>query len=315
MVSHAVHKENHDFVRNYMHYGDDHMGYVAPFDIVQQLSSSIDDKLSLPSPHIRFHMPPYSSIAKNTFVIDSSAFDELRKLISVHFQRIRNDLISSKSLYKTFNQSDEVSRLLVKVVHVSTYRDMLTALKQIHFQNRIYNARYITFRGSDIVAKPLLCCPVWNGCKWKFILVTEFVEGASLHKVRSVFNKLFHRYDRIAVISSLEKIVRTLWMLGFSHNDLSDYNVVYDRKTGTAKLIDFETCVQLPYDVVERFRDHVTTHPHCYEHLLASYEEHMKYPALALLSISEKVCLRYVGEDRLLYNTDDRFIDIARHLV
>lgn len=309
-------------VANHMAYDPDaYVKYAVPFaPLTQELALQLDEQLLPPSSKIgkisKFLFPTvYHRIAKNIFKITAEDYDALQHSLEMHYSRIRADIPGPPDMYRILHEtSSSNSSYMVKVVAIPTMRFAHTALKEIIMQERIYRAQWNEFSGRDVVAKPMMCSPVWDGRKWRFVMVCEYAHGRSLHSFRGFFSRMFGNCNRRAMIDATTKVVSTLWALGFVHNDMNDYNIIYNDKTHTARLIDFETCVQLPPEVVAAFRKGIGASPSIpptRAYLAYLYDKHYKMPALSLLHLSEKFLCSFVGDDRWLYNLDGIFMEMA----
>lgn len=207
------------------------------------------------------------------------------------------------------------SQYVVKVSPASSKRTMLTGLKEIMMMDAVYNSSYEEYCGCDICPKPIFGCPFWTGKRWKYVIIMEKIAGDVFSYTYSFMNKIlnFKKYDKKTIMNSLEKTLTTFWMLGFAHNDLRDGNIMYDMKTNKAKLIDFESIVKLPDDIVEKFRNKMKNDNNA--DVSDIFDQIYKKPALSLLCLSSHYCERYEDEDNSIYNTDDFFLRIAKTVV
>lgn len=304
-------------VINYMSYPiADYTRYCIPFSVNNLIS--LDTPIPRPSSRTgqvaAFLLPSYKHVSSNTYIVPGMQFGKLMTSILIHFQMIKPDLQQLPILCRIVNPYNDGKKVLLKIVDTATYRFMYTGLKEILFQDRVYKSSWGDCKGKDIAAKPLLACPIWTGKRWQYLMASEYISGTTVCSMRS-YLPIFRRYDKKVLISSLEKAVQTLWMLGFSHNDLTDKNVLFDKKTNRAWLIDFESCTSLPDDIIGNFR-HAAIHSKSHNlPIEALYVAHYKYPALSILSISEITCCRFVEEDRIITNTDDFFLEHARQIL
>jgi serine/threonine protein kinase len=297
---------------NYEDYDTEMKKFAIPFDIPKNID--VDAPLTAPKTRsaltASYKVKNCKKLKKNIFIIKSEDIYNFIEDTTHHYNRIKNDILDTPCFFRAFSNGITTQKYIVKVVNVCSYRFMLTSLKEAIFQNKVYNSTYKQYRGRDIVPRTLMCSPVWTGKKWQFIIVSEFVEGVSLHTMRGVINKIINPYHRSDVIRQIRKSVETLWMLGYSHNDLSDYNVVYDKVKNTARIIDFESCVALPDDLVVKFRKAMTNNVG--NNPADLYIMHYKYPALSILTLSEAELCTFVASNRIIQNTDDFFLNYSK---
>lgn len=77
-------------------------------------------------------------------------------------------------------------------------------------------------------------------------LYLRFKYDASRTTLYEVYHKNIKDVDFLKLLwNNLVSVVKKFHLLGFSHNDLQPGNILYDPKTASVKLIDFETCIQL----------------------------------------------------------------------
>jgi Choline/ethanolamine kinase len=319
MARNSMYDENAERkIMNYMNYPYTHIHYAVPFNTFIDINMDELDEILLPPSSVSgksatFKIPKKNRIKRNTYLLTPNQYNLLAVNIHWHYQRISADIIKRPELKRLFNVSDGNQNVMMKVIEVSTYRQVFTALKEIFMQDQIYNSSWNDIRGSSIVSKPLMCSIAWTGEKWVFLLITEYASGSTVDHHLGFFQKLFRKYDKTRMYKSLEDAITTLWLLGFSHNDLSGYNVIYDASQNKTTIIDFETCVQIPQELVIEFRQ--TYKKNKEKSLSEIYIEFYRRASLSLLCLSESVCIHYAPDDKIMYNTDDTFLHRVRSML
>jgi serine/threonine protein kinase len=195
-------------------------------------------------------------------------------------------------------------KYFVKVIKVHTRKDINTALKEFYMTHFIHSTQVGQYHGSDITCKPFYAGLYWSGKTWKFMSVYEEARGIPLSDITS---SLWHKatQDKKRIMETITNLVKTLWVLGFAHNDLYPSNVIYDLQTHTAKLIDFEMATRLPplqvTDLQMAIRDDDANLP-------CIFGKHYKETAVSLLYLSKSLCIVPMDDDGFIYNTDDHFL-------
>jgi hypothetical protein len=319
-----IYEEDNSQIVNYMDYNSTkYMKHAVPFNLDPKFKFNLDANLSPPTSRVGvnsfFKINNYRKVSVNTYHLSTSQFDKLLDTVKIHYYRISNDIYKTPELHRVFHQSRGQNTYLLKIVDLPSYRFAYTALKEMIMKDRVYKSVWRDYRGSNIVSKPMLCSPVWTGKKWQFIMVSEYAIGHTLHQHLGFFHKIFNHYDKHNIMNGLEKTIETLWVLGFSHNDLTDVNVIYDKQTGHISIIDFESCIQLPDEIVNSFRRKIISLSNnkssSVEDLIDTYKKIYKEPALSLLYLAENICCRFAGDDRIIYNTDDFFLEHAKDVL
>lgn len=243
------------------------------------------------------------------------------KIYNLHannFTALLHQLEQNPSVSHRVSLNDKdthISKYIVKVVPVFTYRDVHTAMKELYMTHMVHSSDYKDLHGADISCKPFFGCLFWSGKKWKYISVFEHASGVSLKTIRKQ-KFLKSSKKKSMIMSSVANAVKTLWMLGFAHNDLYDMNVMYDSDSNTVKIIDFEMTVKLPKKIVEVIRAKLaeTKTEDCkptedYFNTLATiFANNAKDMAVSLLSLSKEICHVNTDDDGFIFNTDDCFL-------
>lgn len=298
----ATHYYDADQVMNYTEYNEDYLQYCVPFNLIANIN--IDLRIMKPiSSNYIFNVKGYvqKRLSDHTFMISSNSCYTIIRFAKLHFNCIKSNLINEPTFCRSFRDAiDTTKKYMMKIIDTPNYRSMNTALKEIIMQEKIYTSFHKNFRGSNIVTEPIFCTPFWNGRSWQFMIISVYAEGKSLHKFRGPFVKLFKMYDKQQILNQLYIAVKTLWILGFSHNDLSDYNIVYDVTKNSVKIIDFESAVKLPQEFIESFRNESNKTS---TNIIDLYMKYYKYPSLSLLKLSETACCKFLN-----IKTDDLFL-------
>lgn len=291
-----------DEVINYEEYNPDYLRFCVPFKVNHKdfdtiISEPVSTKFKLNVDKLGYTR---KSLSSHTYLLNSNDCQDVLRTAKLHYNCIKANLICEPMLCRTFSEVIDIKKMyMMKLVNTPNYRCMYTSLKEILMQDRVYTSSYKDYKGSDIVTQPTFCTPFWNGSNWQFMIISQFAQGKSLHKFRGPLRKFFKLYDKQHVMKTMYETIKTFWFLGFSHNDLSDHNVIYDLENNKVRIIDFESCVMLPPKIVSIFRDSLQTS----SDIVASYTSHYKYPSLSLLSLSESICCKFIN-----INTDDLFL-------
>jgi hypothetical protein len=170
--------------------------------------------------------------------------------------------------------------------------------------NAIYTSEIGSYCGADIACKPCYAGLIWSGKTWKFMSVYEEAPGIPLSYITSSIWPKITR-DKKRIMETVQTLVKTLWILGFAHNDLYPANIMYDLETHTAKLIDFEMATQLPPLQVAQFQQEMQKGD---VNLPKLFSTHYKETAISLLYLSKSVCVVPMDDDGCIYNTDDHLL-------
>jgi hypothetical protein len=308
---------------NYTGFDRECMEKAVPFPI--QEYSNIDQQIPFPTNRDNsFSISRFGKHMKKTehgdiYALSESRYDKMIHAISKHTEAI----IGSHEFKPIIlnNKDLQVSRYIVKVCTTPSKRFVYTCMKELLMTNDVYTSSYDNIIGSSITCKPFFGCMIWTGKNWKYLIVFERANGVTLPKATSLLNKLLNcRYDKNKIMHTLTMTAKNLWLLGFAHNDLRGDNVIYDIKTNTVKIIDFETAVRLPDNYIQDLRGKVAKvqedgYRYNFEGLSCIFESCYKQIAVSLLALSEQVCLSYADEDGLIFNTDDFFLPLSFQIV
>jgi hypothetical protein len=190
---------------------------------------------------------------------------------------------------KEFNKLIPETTYAVKVIKAETYRSMISGLKEVCMNNEIFTA------SEDLVSKPFFSTPFWNGEAWVYVIVSEFIKGKTIKDVRalSIFTS---KKQKEEIKNTIASTIHQLWWNGYSHNNLTKDNIIYDRKTKSAKLVGLRNCVALPFEEVTRFQNNISSYG---VSMMREYQNTFKKQSIILAGLSgntEKI------------ETDDRVI-------
>jgi serine/threonine protein kinase len=301
-------------LNNHCKVGEEYFGNVVPFEIEHtgHEKMPVFDKKSKSN---QFRVSKYCNLYKKTklgtkiYILSAKNFNEL-------FMQITQSQDVTCLQQVVFNTKDnDVDDYIVKVVPVKNWRDANTSTKEMYMTNMIYNATHLSCKGIDIACKPYFGCLFWNGNQWKYLSVYEKARGISLSCIykHKYFN---YKYNKEQILLDVSKAVQSLWLLGFAHNDLYNSNVVYDMKTHSVKIIDFEMAVKLPDHIVSQLHDalykkrtETVKIGDVYCHNIATtFDTIAKKMAISLLSLAKSTCHVNTDDDGIIYNTDETFL-------
>jgi RIO-like serine/threonine protein kinase len=154
---------------------------------------------------------------------------------------------------KSFNALLPETKYAVKVIKAETYRSMVSGLKEMCIMNEIYA------RSDDLVSKPFFSTPFWNGTSWVYVIVSEFIQGKTINDVR-VSNIFTSKTQREEIKNAIVATIYQLWWNGYSHNNLTRENIIYNSKTNSVKLVGLSNCVALPEKDVSTFQNNILNH-------------------------------------------------------
>jgi hypothetical protein len=305
------------FLSNHCKVDEGLLKNVVPFEVCHHG----DEQVPLPHCSVQKQTMKISRHAK--FVCKTQNKTKIYNLNVDKFDGLLGSLTTTNKCHSLqhiiLNHKDPlINDYIVKVIPVKRWRDIHTAEKELHMTEMVYNSSQNGLHGSDITCKPFFGCLFWSGKKWKYVSVFERANGVSVNKVRKpwVFKKGFNKSK---ILKSVADTVRTLWMLGYAHNDLHDANLCYDAKTNKTKIIDFEMAVKLPSYIADELSNVLRTNDisdvakiteeDCNEFARVFYNN-AKDMAISLLSLAKEVCYVNADADGIIYNTDDNILPL-----
>jgi hypothetical protein len=308
------------FLSNHCRVGEEFKSNAVPFFTEHSGNEKLSCPLGTNMNYVENHVIKISKYC--TFIKKTENGTKIYDLNTKHYSELLSKLVlcenSISSHHVMFNNKDtNISKYIVKVVRVECWKDAYTSMKELHMTNAIHKSVYLACKGSDIVCKPFYGCLFWSGKKWKYLSVYEKANGFTLSQV-SRQRYLRREFNKDQIMLSVSNSVQTLWMLGYAHNDLYDANVIYDFKTKTAKIIDFEMAVRLPESVIANMRDCLykkrantvkINKAYC-DSIAITFDEHAKEMSISILSLAKKICFVNTDEDGFIYNTDENLLPI-----
>lgn len=218
-----------------------------PFDNEKSIPfsfSSLGKLINKSSNENKVYKYNYDSIKELQDICTLQSFEtktyKITNFIDIHFR-------------KGFNQLLPETKYAVKVMKAKTYRSMVSALKEACMNNEIFTA------SSNLVSKPFFCTPFWNGKCWVYVIVCEFIKGNTFNDVR-VMNIFTSKKQKKEIKNTIVLTIYQLWWIGYSHNNLSRENIIYNSKTNTVKLVGLSNCVALPFEEVARFQTNISNY-------------------------------------------------------
>lgn len=286
------------YVGNHAQLSENYLHYAVPTQCISY--TNIDDPIPKPSKEVkRVRLTKYCTHKKRP-----SPFVTIYKLPKENFNELLK-VVQEPHFLNSMTENKE-EKYIVKVIKVTTKKDVNTALKEFYMTHTVHSSEVGVYRGANITCKPFYAGMYWSGRTWKFMSVYEEAQGIPLSVITSSF-WLKARHDTAQIIETVETLVRTLWILGFAHNDLYPPNIIYDLTSHTAKLIDFEMATQLPSENIAKLQ---TALQDGEAHLPIVFAKYYKETAVSLLYLSKSVCVVPMDDDGFIYNTDDHFLPI-----
>lgn len=194
--------------------------------------------------------------------LDTKTF-KITKFIDIHFK-------------KAFNKLSPATTYAVKVIPADTYRCMVTGLKEVSMNTEIFAVC------EDLVSKPFFSAPLWNGKSWVYVIVSEFLTGKTINDFR-VMNVFTSKKQKEDIKNTIVSTIYQLWWCGYSHNNLSRDNIIYDSKTNSVKLVGLSNCVALPFEDVSRFQRNISNYD---VSMMREYQNTFKKSTILLVGIA-----------------------------
>lgn len=261
-----------------------------------------------------FKMPKECKrVGRIVWKIDEGHFLGFRRAMIDHFCRV--SAATGVRMYCVRGETRSHHSYIVKRVPCETFRIAVSCLREFDMQTKVYSSAFGDFVGSDVCPEPIMCGLVREKKKWAFILVSERVVGHTIKHLRAFrprwcFGMEVRKDD---VVNATCLVLRTLWTFGFAHNDTHDGNIIYDPTTKTAKIVDYETCVQFPTGVVQAFRADTTRIDNMGDkEWVAAFNHHYLRRATRALKELEEWCLCYLGSDDTVSNNDSDCVEIMK---
>lgn len=179
-----------------------------------------------------------------------------------------------KQLTTTFNTLSTDVSYAVKVIKSETYRLMVSGYKEACMNNEIYETL------KDCISKPFFCTPFWNGNSWVYLIVTEFIEGKTIDEMK-ISNIFTSKQRKQEINDNIVGTIYSLWWNGYSHNNLTKDNIIYNKKTDKITLVGLSKSVAMPIDDVFKFRTNVENYDVSFT---SEYQNTFKQKSISLVN-------------------------------
>jgi serine/threonine protein kinase len=204
----------------------------------------------------------------------------------------------SKSFNSVYDQVPET--FIIKRIPCDNIRYMYAGFKEANMMNKIdIEASEIDVK---LVPKVYFASPIYNNGKWYYIIVMEKINGILLKDLRKPLNKYIRYipYKKQKVLQATKTALEYLWSLGFSHNDLHDGNIIYDKVKNRIIFLDCETVVIHTDEDIRKYEQLSSKHS-----CVSAYVDAYKDSSVSLLHLASYYTISYADKDNLIYNTDD----------
>lgn len=220
---------------------------LPPFEGIESDSFSFSSlgKLHKKSPNgNRIYKYTYESVNKLKEICTLQTHDtktyKITRFIDMHFKKAFDILVPGITY-------------AVKVSPADTYRGMVAGLKDVSLNSEIFAM------SEDIVSKPFFSAPLWNGKSWVYVIVSEFLHGKTINDLR-VMNVFTSKQQKEEIKNTIVSTIYQLWWHGYSHNNLTKENIIYDSKTNSVRLVGLSNCIALPFENVARFQRNISNY-------------------------------------------------------
>lgn len=292
------------------------LGYY-PKDINKQSTTTTNQKTwELPTPELQesIRFSDYGKLTtKTNYNIKIYETKNVMNIVTLY-----NKFFNYKYLYETiieedFSKSfnsiyDEVPEtFIIKRIPCDNIRYMYSGFKEANMMNKIdVEASEIDVK---LVPKVYFACPVYNKDKWYYIIVMEKINGILLKELRRPLNKYLQYipYKRQKVIQATKTALENFWSLGFSHNDLHDGNIIYDKVNNRIIFLDCETVVIHTEEEISKYKQLSVK-----QSSVSAYVDAYKHSSISLLHLASYYTISYADKDNLIYNTDDWLLTMIK---
>lgn len=297
------------------------LGYY-PKDINKQSLTKNNKNLSLPvQPEFItdecINLSDYSKCIKTTK--HNVKIYETTNVINIY--TLYNKLFVNKHLYELCIKEDfcksftsiydkPSETFIIKRIPCDNIRYMYSGFKEA---NMLYK---IDTEASEneikLVPKVYFASPMYNKGKWYYIIVMEKINGILLKQFRSPFNRYLRYipYKKQKILEASKTALEYLWSLGFSHNDLHDGNIIYDKNNNRIIFLDCETAVIHTEEDITKYKQLSSKHSS-----VSAYVDAYKDSSVSLLQLASFYTISYVDRDNLIYNTDDWLISMLNSML
>lgn len=219
--------------------------------------------------------------------------------------------IFDEAFHQSFASLSRISNaFVIKKIPCHNIRCMYAGLKEATMMHKIDTKSLV--EGFKIVPKIYFACPLYSNAKWYYIIVMEKINGIVLKTLRKPFNKFlkYIPYNKKKILEASKTALSQLWSLGFSHNDLHDENIVYDKEYDRVIFLDGETVVEHTHEDIIKYKELSSKH-----YMVHAYVNAYKDSSISLLYIASFYTLSYSDKDNLIYNTDDWLLPMIEELM
>ena len=222
-----------------------------------------------------------------------------------------NRLFANKQLYESLFQEDfsksftdiyekVAETFIIKKIPCYNIKCMYSGFKEASMMYKIDTES--SENDIKLVPKVYFASPIFNKGKWYYIIVMEKINGILLKDLRKPFNKYLRYipYKKHTILEATKTALDYLWSLGFSHNDLHDGNIMYDKINNRIIFLDCETAVIHTDEDINKYKQ-LCLKNSC----VSAYVDAYKDPSVSLLHLASFYTVSYTDENNLIYNTDD----------
>jgi serine/threonine protein kinase len=242
--------------------------------------------------------------------------DNVNNVVMLYEKLFNNKLIYESLLEEEFHQSftnvngSVCGTFIIKKVPCHNIRYMYSGLKEATMMHKI-DAKSAE-KGVKLVPIVYFACPLYSNDKWYYIIVMEKINGVLLKTLRQPFNKLLRYipYNKENIIEASTAALNNLWSLGFSHNDLHDGNVIYDKNTNSIVFLDCETVVYHTDEDIVKYKELSSK-----DYIVPAYINAYKDSSISLLYIASFYTISYCDNENLIYNTDDWLLPMIKDIL
>jgi Choline/ethanolamine kinase len=310
-------------VRNYKEYSISHISHALgyyPRDINKSLETTKSYKgweFPKPDTNENIQLSKYANFIlktkNNTKIYETDSVMNVNILFSIFFaNKTTYDTILEEEFHKLFaDVNDNVSEtFVIKKVPCHNVSYMYSGLKEATMMHKI-DTKSIE-KGVKLVPKIYFACPLYSNDKWYYIIVMEKINGVLLKTLRKPFNKLLRYipYNKKKILEASKAALHHLWSLGFSHNDLHDGNIIYDKTFNRIIFLDCETAVFHTDEDIVKYIELSSK-----DYIVPAYITAYKDSSVSLLYIASFYTVSYYDNDNLIYNTDDWLLPMLQDLI
>lgn len=286
------------------------LGYY-PKDINKQSTTSktIKDQALPTPPYIREYIlfSDYGKCINETkYKVKIYETQNITNIVELYNKCFVNKDLYASIIKEDFSKSftdiqDGVSdTFIIKRIPCDNIRYMYSGFKEANMMHKI--DAEASENDIKLVPKIYFACPVYNKDKWYYIIVMEKINGILLKDLRKPLNKYIRYipYNKQKIIEATKTALEYLWSLGFSHNDIHDGNLIYDKVHNRIIFLDCETVVIHTDEDIIKYKQ-----LSCKNSTVSAYIDAYKDSSISLLYLAAFYTISYADKDNLIYNTDD----------